>query len=483
MMRISPEMKARAEDYRRRALKTARTASFLAIIVAIFALMVIAVIVREVFSLAFSGGQPPQASPVIVAEVTQLAFADTITAVGTARANESVAVTSKISDTISRVAFDSGQFATGGQVLAELVDTEEAAGLEAARATLAEARRERDRVAALARRGVAPAQRRDEAESNFQRAAAQVSAIEARMADRIIRAPFDGVVGLRNISAGELISTGTVIATLNDVSVIKLDFAVPERFISSIATGQRVQARASAWPDQVFAGVVTQIDNQVDPVSRTVTVRAELPNGDGRLVPGMLMRVELRRGEREQPGIPESALMRLADQAYVFVIDEGEADGEAIARRRDVDPGLRVAGYIEILGGLEPGERVIVDGTHRTRDSGAVRITGERAAAPAALLPAAQGRHDTDLSQPAPTALPDAAEASPETHDLPSGAGETPPVVRRATGILLPDTRPLPETIQWPEPAVTGSAETDEEEASAGTPALTSPAAGGGAEQ
>lgn len=482
MMWISPEMKARAEDYRRRALKTARTASFLAIIVAIFVLMVVAVIVREVFSLAFSGGQPPQASPVVVAEVTQLAFADTITAVGTARANESVAVTSKISDTISRVAFDSGQFVTGGQVLAELVDAEEAAGLEAARATLGEARRERDRVAALARRGVAPAQRRDEAESNFQRAAAQVSAIEARMAERIIRAPFDGVVGLRNISAGELIGTGTVIATLNDVSVIKLDFAVPERFLSSLAAGQRVQARASAWPDQVFAGIVTQIDNQVDPVSRTVTVRAELPNGDGRLVPGMLMRVEVRRGERNMPGVPESAMMRLADQAYVFVIDEGEAEGEAIARRRDVEPGLRVAGYIEILGGLERGERVIVDGTHRTRDGGAVRITGERAVPPAALLPAAQADLGADITRTPHTALPDTAEASPETHNLPPGTGEAPPVIRRATGILLPDTRPLPETINWPEPAGTEGVQADAEEVSAGTPALTGPAVGGGAE-
>lgn len=384
MTRTNTDMRVRMAAYRTWLVAAARRGSFLAIIVAIFVLMVLAVIVRELFMLVTSGSPPPQASPVVTAEVTPMVFADTITAVGTARANESVAVTSKISDTISRVMFESGDRVAAGQVLAELVDAEEAAGLNAARATLEETRRERVRVGALAQRGVAPAQRRDEAESAYQRAVAQVSAIEARMADRIIRAPFAGEVGLRNISAGELISTGTVIATLNDVTVIKLDFAVPERFVSSVRAGQLVNARVTAWPDDVFTGLVTNIDNQIDPVSRTVTVRAEIPNDDGRLVPGMLMRVEVRRDERMQTGIPEAALMRLADQSYVFVAGEND-DGHTTARRRDVETGLRSFGYVEILSGLEDGERVIVDGTHRTRDGGAVRVTSERPAPPERL--------------------------------------------------------------------------------------------------
>lgn len=360
----------------RKAIHIARRAPFIAAIAIVFVLMALAVVARELFTLAGSGGPAVETSPVIVAEVRERQFADVITAVGTARANESVAVTSKVSDVISRIMFESGDTVEGGQVLAELVDTEEAAVLNEARTTLTEARRERDRAAELAERGVAPAQRRDEAESAFQRAAAQVNAIEARMADRIIRAPFAGVVGLRNISAGELIDTGTVIATLNDVRIIKLDFEAPERFLSAIETGQRVHARASAYPGETFIGRVTNIDNQVDPVSRTVTVRAEIPNADNRLVPGMLLSAEVRRDERDRPAIPESALMRIHDQAYVFVVEE-DGDGHTV-RRRDVQSGLRHQGRIEIVSGLEPGERVVADGAHRTRDGAPVRVTGER---------------------------------------------------------------------------------------------------------
>lgn len=366
----------------------ARKAGFISVIAAVFLLMILTVVVREVLSTAFSGAEEPQLTPVVSAEVMTLHFADTLTAVGTARANESVAVTSKISDIVSRVGFDSGDVVSGGQVLAELVDAEEAAGLESARATLDEARRERTRVSALKDRGVVPLQNFDEAVSNYQRAAAEVSAIEARMDNHIIRAPFDGVVGLQNISVGELIDAGTVIARLNDVSLIKLDFSIPERGLSSIAIGQRVQARSSAWPDEIFYGVIKNIDNEVDAISRTVTVRAEIPNPDGRLMPGMLLRVEVRRNEREQLGIPEAALMRMADQAYVFVLDDPEEDSgaDAVIRHQTIQPGLRYAGYVEVLEGLQAGERVVADGTHRVRDESAVRITGERDEPPAVLL-------------------------------------------------------------------------------------------------
>src|SRR5699024_1428636 len=124
------------------------------------------------------------------------------------------------------------------------------------------------------------------------------------------------------------------------------DFAAPERFLSTVEVGQRVDARVAAYPDEVFSGHVTSIDNQVDRASRSVAVRAEIPNGDGRLVPGMLLSVEVRRDQRQRPAIPESALMRQADQAYVFVVEEQpEEEGVAyVAHRRDVEVGLRAHG-------------------------------------------------------------------------------------------------------------------------------------------
>ncbi|MEN1925554.1 efflux RND transporter periplasmic adaptor subunit [Luteimonas qiangzhengi] len=367
---------------KRRALDMARRGTFLAAVAIVFAAMAVAVLVREVAGMVGGSAAPADATPVVVAQVAQAEFADVITAAGNARANESVAVTSKVADIVKQVLFDSGDFVESGQLLAELVDTEEAAARNEVRTTLVEAERRHARMAELAESGYVAAQLRDEAESDAKRAQAQLIAVEARMTDRKIRAPFSGVVGLRNITAGERIGTDTVIATLNDVSLIKVDFAVPERFLSTVEVGQRVNARVAAYPDEVFSGQVTSIDNQVDRASRSVAVRAEIPNGDDRLVPGMLLSVEVRRDQRQRPAIPESALMRQADQAYVFVVQEqSEGEGTAhIAQRREVDVGLRANGQVEVLAGLRAGELVVSDGTHRTRDGAIVRVSEHRPA-------------------------------------------------------------------------------------------------------
>lgn len=364
---------------KQRVLDVARRGSFLAAVAVVFVAMAVTVIVREVAGMVGSAGAPAEAVPVVVAQVEEVEFADVITAAGNARAKESVAVTSKVADIIKQVLFDSGDHVEAGQVLAELVDTEERAAANEVRTTLVEAERKHARMAELAESGYVAAQMRDEAESDAKRAAAQLVAVEARMTDRKIRAPFAGVVGLRNVTAGERIDTDTVIATLNDVSVIKVDFAAPERFLSTIEPGQRLSARVAAYPDELFHGQVTSIDNQVDRASRSVTVRAEIPNDDGRLVPGMLLGVEVHRDERRRPAIPESALMRQADQAYVYVVEEGGGDGEGqVARRRDVEVGLRANGRVEILTGVRAGELVVADGTHRTRDGAMVRVSEQR---------------------------------------------------------------------------------------------------------
>lgn len=364
---------------KQRVLDIARRGSFLAAVAIVFVAMAVTVIVREVAGMVGSAGAPAEAVPVVVAQVEEVEFADVITAAGNARAKESVAVTSKVADIIKQVLFDSGDHVEAGQVLAELVDTEERAAANEVRTTLVEAERKHARMAELAESGYVAAQMRDEAESDAKRAAAQLVAVEARMTDRKIRAPFAGVVGLRNVTAGERIDTDTVIATLNDVSVIKVDFAAPERFLSTIEPGQRLSARVAAYPDELFHGQVTSIDNQVDRASRSVTVRAEIPNDDGRLVPGMLLGVEVHRDERRRPAIPESALMRQADQAYVYVVEEGGGDGEGqVARRRDVEVGLRANGRVEILTGVRAGELVVADGTHRTRDGAMVRVSEQR---------------------------------------------------------------------------------------------------------
>lgn len=328
-------------------------------------------------------GFAPQAIPVAVESVGSMEFADLVEALGTAHANESVTVTSKVTDVVSRIAFESGEFVTAGQVLVELADAEEASTLTEARSALDQAEREVARYGELSSRGVAAEQQLETLRSAADQARARVRTIEARLADRIVRAPFDGVVGLRDASPGMLVRPGDVIATLDDVSQIKLDFTVPEGFLGAVTPGAKLEATAAAYPGEVFLGEVTQIDSRVDPVTRSATVRAIIDNADRRLLPGMLMVVEVVRDERQSLAVPELAVTRQADTAFVYVVTEGERG--AVALRRDVVTGARRDGMVEITSGLQPGETVVSKGVHRLRDRAPVVVTetdqpGERVA-------------------------------------------------------------------------------------------------------
>jgi membrane fusion protein (multidrug efflux system) len=346
---------------------------FLAATAVIFAVMALAVIIR-----AISGGEEQGGgwgggrTLVSVYTVQPDTFADVVEALGNAGANESVSLTAKVSDIIARLDFDSGARVEQGEILVELADAEEAAGLSEARATLRETQRDIARIQDLTDRGVASRTRLDEAQAALDRARARVEAIEARMADRIIRAPFSGVIGLRTVSVGELVGPGDVIARLDDTSVIKLDFTVPERFLSVIDAGQVVRARSAAFPEEVFQGEVSQVDSRIDPATRTVTVRALIDNADGRLRPGMLMTVELRRDERESPAVPGSSIVRFGEQTFVYVITEGQAGPMAV--RRDIELGLRNAGMVEVVNGLSLGERIVSEGVHRVREGSPLEL-------------------------------------------------------------------------------------------------------------
>jgi membrane fusion protein (multidrug efflux system) len=179
-------------------------------------------------------------------------------------------------------------------------------------------------------------------------------------------------VGLRRVSVGTLISPGDVITTLDDTSVIKLDFAVPENFLASLREGLTIRATAPAFPGRTFAGSVSSIDSRVDIATRSVTVRALLTNEDGALKPGMFLNVSLANDEREALVIPEEALTPEAERQYVFVVTDGKVS------RREVRIGGRRPGSVEILAGVVAGERVIVEGTQKVRDGAMVRAT-ERA--------------------------------------------------------------------------------------------------------
>lgn len=306
---------------------------------------------------------------VVVATVAPAPFADTIEAVGTANANESVELTAKVTETVGALNFADGQKVEAGYAVAELTSSEQSADLAAARAELAEARQQYDRAQDLFSRGSGTRAQLQAATAARDSAAARVNALESRLSDRLIKAPFGGVLGLRRVSVGTLVRPGDVITTLDDISVIKLDFTVPETFVATIAAGQTVRAQAAAFPGRVFEGQVQAVDSRVDPVTRAVTVRAELPNPDSALKPGMLMTVSLIKNARTALAVPETSLVPMDGKQYVFVVKD-----DLTADRREVKIGAREPGVVEILGGLQSGERVVSEGTMRVVPGGPVEI-------------------------------------------------------------------------------------------------------------
>ncbi|RMF08667.1 MAG: efflux RND transporter periplasmic adaptor subunit [Alphaproteobacteria bacterium] len=313
------------------------------------------------------------AAPVIVATVRPVDFADRIQAIGTAKANESVEITAKVTDTVRRVNFEDGMEVEAGQVLVELTRAEELALLEEAKATLAEAEQQHRRIADLVSRGSASRARLDEQTRIRDAARARVDALEARLADRLIRAPFSGILGFRQVSPGTLISPGTVITTLDDVDPIKLDFAVPEGFLSSLKPGLEIEARAAAYGDRVFSGVVQTIESRVDPATRAVTVRAIIANPERLLRPGMLLTVDVIRNRQRLLAVPEEALIPIQSRQYVYVVrDDGTAERVA------VELGRRRPGVVEVRAGLKEGDRVVVEGAIRLTPGAIVRILQER---------------------------------------------------------------------------------------------------------
>jgi membrane fusion protein (multidrug efflux system) len=181
--------------------------------------------------------------------------------------------------------------------------------------------------------------------------------------------PFAGRIGLRRVSLGSLVGPGTVITTLDDTDVIKVDFDLPEVYLSRLEPGLTVRARSAAWPDQEFVGSVSSVDTRVDPISRTIRVRSVMPNENGLLRPGMFLTVTLLNESVEALVIPERALIPERSMQYVFVVADNR-----IAERRVVRIGRRRPGEVEILEGLSAGEMVIVDGTQKARDGQTVQI-------------------------------------------------------------------------------------------------------------
>ena len=317
-----------------------------------------------------------EAPGVIVAEAVSIPFPLVVEALGTTRANESVDIRPLVSQRIVAIHFEGGERVQAGHVLVELQSAEARAEVASARAELAESENQLRRARQLYQTKAVSTSELDQRATRRDADRAVLDAAEARLADTQVRAPFDGVLGLRRVSLGSYATPDTVIVTLDDTSVIKLDFAVPETALARIAPGLPIVARSAAWSDHPFAGTVASLDTRVDPVSRTLPVRALLPNERGRLRPGMFLTVQLVRADISALVVPESAIVPERSRQYVFVVgSEGEVE------RRQVQTGRRTPGWVAVEKGLSDGELVIIEGTQKARPGKPVRIV-ERANIP-----------------------------------------------------------------------------------------------------
>jgi membrane fusion protein (multidrug efflux system) len=320
----------------------------------------------------------------VVAPVRSERLSFELEALGTAGANESVDVTAKVANQVTAVRFAEGQQVGKGAVLVELDGTQARADLAVAEAALAESRSQYQRSRELYSTRVLSDSQIEQIEATFKANEARVAAARSRVGDTVVRAPFAGRVGLRRVSVGSLISPGTVITTLDDTTTIKLDFTIPETFISAVQPGLDIVARSVAYPDASFAGRVSSVDSRVDPATRSVTVRAALPNPQGLLKPGMFLTVRLARDAVDALLVPEEALVPEQGDVSVFVVQD-----DVVTKRR-LRLGQRRVGDVQVLEGLAEGDLVVTEGTQKLRDGSKVRIQpGPGAAGAAAPAPGA----------------------------------------------------------------------------------------------
>jgi membrane fusion protein (multidrug efflux system) len=316
----------------------------------------------------FAGRAAQQAPLVTAAVVSRDQVYDVVEALGTTQANESVTLTAKVSDTVRRVNFEDGDYVEKGSVLIELTNQEEEAALAEARANLDDAQNQLRRLEDLSNRGLSAVQQLDIAKSRADAMQAQMNRVVARLKDRIVLAPFSGLLGFRSVSPGTLVTPSTTITSIDDISTIKLDFTVPETVLGAMNAGAKVVAKSVSFPGREFEGIVRTVGSRVDPVTRAVMIRAHIPNKDRALRPGMLLTVDVVTSQHEALVIPEGAVFQVQNRAYVYRLDG------LTARQQQIEIGGRRFGTVEVKSGLEAGDTIVIEGIVKLRDGIQVRL-------------------------------------------------------------------------------------------------------------
>lgn len=308
----------------------------------------------------FADFQPPMApANVVLTTVKSHQFVDSIEAIGTVTASQSAVLTATITESITAINAEEGQFVEKGKSIVDLNDAQE-------RATLNEASKSYNRYNQLVKDNLASAEKRDETQANMNVAKAQLD-------KRKIVAPFDGFLGIRHVNVGDVVQPGMVITTIDAIDPVKLDFTIPEIYLSALKQGLEIEATTAAWPGDVFKGKIYVVDSRIDEDSHAISARALMENSSHKLKPGLLMKVKIIRSVKNALAVPEESIQPAGERKTVLVVDKDNKVSE-----KEIVTGQREPGYVEVVSGLADGDRVIVEGQMKTGAGATVNVVEEK---------------------------------------------------------------------------------------------------------
>lgn len=321
------------------------------------------VIGLNAIAVAAADDQADFALPVDTARVEARTLEWKVETVGNLRANEAIVLRPEIDGRITTIEFEEGERARRGQVLMRLDDSIYAAELAQAEARLALGQTNFERADSMKKQGYGSDQEKDRTASELRVNRAEVALVQARLAKTRLLAPFDGLLGLRKVSVGDYVQPGTDLVSLFDLSVLKVDFRIPEIHASRVNVGQRIKMTLDAYPGQLFTGEVYAIDPQIDLNGRSLLLRARIPNSDGALRAGLFARVELILSSNDNVlMVPETALVPTGEKQFVYRVVEGKAVWTQIEK------GMRQGEMVEVREGLQAGELVVTAGHLKIQD-------------------------------------------------------------------------------------------------------------------
>ncbi|MBE3668665.1 efflux transporter periplasmic adaptor subunit [Vibrio navarrensis] len=322
-------------------------------------------------SLASTAPKGPTAVTVVAEQVQTHQINQSLSLVGKLEAVQSVVIASEVSGKVESIQVKANQNVRQGQLLIKLEDDKALAAQTEANAYLKDEQRKLKEYERLVKRNAITQTEIDAQKASVEIAEARLAAAKASLNDLHISAPFAGTVGFINFSRGKLVSAGTELLTLDDLSLMQLDLHIPERYLSQVSLGMAVTASSNAWKNETFQGKIVGIDSRINAETLNLRVRIQFANPENKLKPGMLLNTALAFPAIEAPIIPVQALEYSGTKRYVYVIDENNK-----ARRTEVLLGARVENQVVIESGVNIGDKIVVQGIVNMRDGVLVKELG-----------------------------------------------------------------------------------------------------------